>query len=125
MPETTCPDYKGVLRRRTLDARQEAEAAYLLKENGWIVRQSRSRRTVVWLAAAALWPGALFAAIAALAGANWSLTWLVTSCLAAFIYFFPIFLPERMARFGASQLMTEAEQQRLQELPPRHPFKSM
>lgn len=80
---------------------------------------------LIWLVLAGLWPSSIFVPIAALAGTNWSLTWLATSGIAAVLYSLPIFWPERMARFGARQLISEAEQQRLQNLPPRHPFKSM
>lgn len=118
-------DHRRVLHRTPLDSRQEAEAARLLAQNGWIRRQPLWRRVLLWLALAVIWPSVLFGAFATLSGANGWMTWLVTSVIAASLYSFPIFWPGWAARFGARQLMSEAKQKRLQDLPPRHPNKSM
>jgi hypothetical protein len=114
-----------VPRRPLLDERQEAEAERLLKENAWFTRQSMPRRLVIWLSMAATWPSIVVVPLAALAGWNWWLTWLVTLAASGLVYAFPAFWPRRAALMGARQLMSRAEEQRLRELPPPPPGRNL
>ncbi len=77
-------------------------------------------RVLVWALLAATWPSAIIGMFAALAGDPAWVAWLVTSGGAAVLYSFPIFWPERAARYGARKLMTEVEEERLCNLPPQH-----
>jgi len=111
--------------RRPLDARQDAQRLRLLQQNAWIRRQPPWLRVLGWLLLASTWPSVLLGLLAGLAGGGALLTWLLTSLLAAALYSPWVFWPEQVASFGARQLMSEARQRRLQDLPPRHPNKSM
>jgi hypothetical protein len=112
-------------RQQPLDERQNAEFARLLKENGWLIRQSMPKRFGIWCLFTAIWPGAVLVPIAALAGWNWWLTWLATVSVFGPLFSVPVFWPERAARLGATQLMSRAEEQRLRDLPPRHPGRNL
>lgn len=83
------------------------------------------KRVAMWFLMAATWPSAIVVPIVALAGGNWWLTWLATASLSAILFSFPVFWPERSARRAARQLMTQAEEQRLRELPPPHPGRNL
>lgn len=87
--------------RLPLDERQEAERRRLLNENAWFTRQPLPRRIAIWLLMAAAWPSAVVVPIAALAGWNWWLTWLVTLLVSGAVYALPAFWSER-AYFIAS-----------------------
>lgn len=91
----------------------------------WLNRQPLRTRVAIWCLMAATWPSAVVAAIAALAGWNGWWVWLLTALAAAILYSFPVFWPERAARSGARQLMSQAEEQRLRDLPPPHPGRNL
>ncbi len=111
-------------RQPPLDKRQEAEFRRLLNEN-WIARQSMPRRITMWCLMSVTWPSAAVVPIAALAGWNWWLTWLATASASACLYAFSVFWPEQAADHGARQLMSEAEEQRLRDLPAPHPGRNL
>ena len=108
-----------------LDKRQEKEYRRLLNENAWLARQSMPRRLTIWGLMSATWPSAVVVPIAALAGWNWGLVWLATALASAGLYALPVFWPGRAAEQGARQLMSEAEEQRLRDLPPPHPGRNL
>ncbi len=70
-------------------------------------------------------PGAVVVPIAALAGWNWWLIWLATALVLACLLALPIFWPKQAAELGARQLMSEAEEQRLRDMPPPHPGRNL
>ncbi len=107
-------------RQPPLDKRQEAEYRRLLDENAWFARQSMPSRITIWCLMSVAWPSAAVVPIAGLADWSWWLAWLATASASACLYAFPVFWPKQAADHGARQLMSEAEEQRLRDLPPPH-----
>jgi hypothetical protein len=97
----------------------------LLAQNSWLIRKSLWQRLALWLVASVTWPGLLFALFAALAGWRWTLAWLVTSLTSAVLYAVLLLMPGRAASLGARQLMRQDKEERLRNLPPRHPNRSL
>ena len=110
--------------RPPLDARQEADAARRIEDSAWVSRQSMPRRVAIWLVMSAAMAASGVLPIAALSGRMGMTTWFWWSAVFvvfAVPLFFSVFRPVAMARFAASWTNTEAEEQRLRDLPPQHP----
>lgn len=109
---------------KPFDARQLAEYQRLLAQPTWLQRQPKSRRILMWLLAACIWPAAGVGMVVALAGGPWLLAWTCSMALAGAVWFIPIFKPALGAASAAAQMPSlESDAQLLASR--RHPFRSM